>query len=143
MKDLDIIMGWNIGEGQTQAEELAQMEEQAEAEAEYNRTLEAEYNKACEEQQAFEKALEARIAELGRAILCAKCNDHIIADDGAICEICADTQDTVITELQARVAELEQELKNQVELHNEWLGTYRIKLDYIEELERKIKRLTT
>ena len=45
--------------------------------------------------------------------------------------------------LQARIAELEQELKNQVELHNEWLGTYRIKLDYIEELERKIKRLTT
>lgn len=42
-----------------------------------------------------------------------------------------------------RIAELEQELKNQVELHNEWLGTYRIKLDYIEELERKIKRLTT
>ena len=44
---------------------------------------------------------------------------------------------------EARIAELEQELKNQVELHNEWLGTYRIKLDYIEELERKIKRLTT
>ena len=42
-----------------------------------------------------------------------------------------------------RIAELEQELKNQVELHNEWLGTYRIKLDYIEELERKIKILTT
>ena len=48
-----------------------------------------------------------------------------------------------IASLEARVAELEQELKNQVELHNEWLGTYRIKLDYIEELERKIKRLTT
>ena len=64
MKDLDIIMGWNIGEGQTQAEELAQMEEQAEAEAEYNRTLEAEYNKACEEQQAFEEALEAENAKL-------------------------------------------------------------------------------
>lgn len=45
--------------------------------------------------------------------------------------------------LQARIAELEQELKNQVELHNEWLGTYRIKLDYIEELKRKIERLTT
>ena len=45
--------------------------------------------------------------------------------------------------LKARIAELEQELKNQVELHNEWLGTYRIKLDYIEELERKIERLTT
>lgn len=45
--------------------------------------------------------------------------------------------------LQARIAELEQELKNQVELHNEWLGTYRIKLDYIQELERKIERLTT
>jgi len=44
---------------------------------------------------------------------------------------------------EARIAELEQELKNQVELHNEWLGTYRIKLDYIEELERKIKILTT
>lgn len=68
MKDLDIIMGWNIGEGQTQAEELAQMEEQAEAEAEYNRTLEAEYNKACEEQQAFEEALEARVAELEAAL---------------------------------------------------------------------------
>ena len=48
-----------------------------------------------------------------------------------------------IASLEARIAELEQELKNQVELHNEWLGTYRIKLDYIEELERKIKRLTT
>ena len=48
-----------------------------------------------------------------------------------------------ITSLEARIEELEQELKNQVELHNGWLGTYRIKLDYIEELERKIKRLTT
>lgn len=53
------------------------------------------------------------------------------------------TQTTVVADLQARIAELEQELKNQVELHNEWLGTYRIKLDYIEELERKIERLTT
>lgn len=48
-----------------------------------------------------------------------------------------------IASLEARIEELEQELKNQVELHNGWLGTYRIKLDYIEELERKIKRLTT
>lgn len=46
-------------------------------------------------------------------------------------------------QLKARIEELKQELKNQVELHNGWLGTYRIKLDYIEELERKIKRLTT
>lgn len=44
---------------------------------------------------------------MDKPILCAKCNDHIIADDGAVCEICADTQDTIITELQARIAELE------------------------------------
>jgi hypothetical protein len=50
--------------------------------------------------------LEARIAELEKPILCAKCNDHIIADDGAVCEICADTMDTIITELQTRIAEL-------------------------------------
>ena len=48
-----------------------------------------------------------RIAELEKPILCAKCNGHIIADDGAVCEICADTMDTIITELQARIAELE------------------------------------
>ena len=52
-------------------------------------------------------------------------------------------KDEYIASLEASIAELEQELKNQVELHNEWLGTYRIKLNYIEELERKIKRLTT
>lgn len=51
--------------------------------------------------------MQARIAELERPILCAKCNDHIIADDGAVCEICADTMDTIITELQTRNAELE------------------------------------
>lgn len=50
--------------------------------------------------------MEARIAEMGKPILCAKCNDHMIADDGAICEICADTMDTIITELQTRIAEL-------------------------------------
>jgi len=52
----------------------------------------------------------ARIEELERPILCAKCNDHIIADDGAVCEICADTMDTIITELQARIEELDNEL---------------------------------
>ena len=50
---------------------------------------------------------EARLAEPETPTLCAKCNDHIIADDGAVCEICADTMDTIITELQARIAELE------------------------------------
>ncbi len=54
---------------------------------------------------------EARLAEPERPTLCAKCNDHIIADDGAVCEICADTMDTIITELQTRIAELEAELK--------------------------------
>lgn len=50
---------------------------------------------------------EARLAEPERPTLCAKCNDHIIADDGAVCEICAETMDTIITELQTRIAELE------------------------------------
>lgn len=45
--------------------------------------------------------------------------------------------------LRKQIENLESELKNQIELHDEWLGTYRIKLYYIEELERKIKRLTT
>ena len=52
-----------------------------------------------------------RLAEPETPTLCAKCNDHIIADDGAVCEICAETMDTIITELQARIAELEAELK--------------------------------
>jgi hypothetical protein len=52
------------------------------------------------------QAMTKRIAELEKPILCAKCNDHIIADDGAVCEICADTMDTIITELQTRIAEL-------------------------------------
>jgi len=48
-----------------------------------------------------------RLAEPETPTLCAKCNDHIIADDGAVCEICAETMDTIITELQTRIAELE------------------------------------
>ena len=47
------------------------------------------------------------LAEPETPTLCAKCNDHIIADDGAVCEICAETMDTIITELQTRIAELE------------------------------------
>ena len=34
-------------------------------------------------------------------ILCAKCSDHIVAgEQGAICEVCASTQESAITELQ-------------------------------------------
>lgn len=42
--------------------------------------------------------------------------------------------------LQSRIAELEQQLESQIELHETWLGTYRIKLDYIDELENKLRR---
>ena len=52
--------------------------------------------------------LEQRIAELEEPILCNKCNDHI-DDDGAICGVCASTQDTVINEQRERIAELEKE----------------------------------
>ena len=45
--------------------------------------------------------LEARIAELEEPILCHKCNDHIDGD-GAICGVCAKTQDSIIKELQAQ-----------------------------------------
>ena len=74
---------------------------------------------------------------------CSKCGDKINANKGHVCLTDKDRLVERVACLNARIAELEQELKNQVELHNEWLGTYRIKLDYIEELERKIKRLTT
>ena len=58
--------------------------------------------------------LEQRIAELEEPILCHKCNDHI-DDDGAICGVCASTQDTVINEQRERIAELESLLKAQEE----------------------------
>jgi len=59
--------------------------------------------------------------EQAKPILCAKCNDHIIADDGAICIICAATQDTIIAELQVRIAELEAERD---ECKNELIRVY-------------------
>lgn len=54
--------------------------------------------------------LEKRIAELEEPILCHKCNDHIDGD-GAICGVCASTQDIVNNEQRERIAELESENK--------------------------------
>ena len=48
---------------------------------------------------------EELIKELEEPILCHKCNDHIDGD-GAICGICASTQDTVINELETHIDEL-------------------------------------
>ena len=40
-------------------------------------------------------------------ILCAKCSDHITAgEQGAICEVCASTQESAITGLQGDIEEL-------------------------------------
>ncbi len=45
-----------------------------------------------------------------KLILCAKCNDHIVAgEQGAICEVCASTQESAITELQKENAELKKQ----------------------------------
>ena len=51
----------------------------------------------------IEDALRAEIAELkkDKPILCAECNDHILPDDEAICGVCADTKESIITELMA------------------------------------------
>lgn len=65
-----------------------------------------EYAVASWSTRPIEAALQARIAELSKPILCAKCNDHLIANDGAICEVCASTQESVIDELQGENAAL-------------------------------------
>lgn len=46
-----------------------------------------------------------------KPILCSKCNDHLIANDGAICEVCAATLESIISELQKENAELNGILK--------------------------------
>ena len=67
----------------------------------------------------LESALQARIAELEKPILCAKCNDHIeVGEQGAICEVCASTQESAITELQEEVAELRKNAVEWEEIHS-------------------------
>jgi len=56
--------------------------------------------------ESFDLA-QTEIAKLKQPIICAKCNDHIVANDGAICEVCAYTQESAITELQGDIEELE------------------------------------
>ena len=51
-----------------------------------------------EQLQARIAELEAEVGKLKRPIICSKCNDHIVSNDGAICGTCAETNEIIIQE---------------------------------------------
>lgn len=94
-------------------------------------------------------------------LYCTECSRELTLLQDDICGFCAEKLQSRIAELeaevanlndwltawkesltiaQAEIAKLEKQLKSQIELHETWHVTYRIKLDYIDELENKLKR---
>lgn len=82
--------------------------------------------------RSLNEALRQREVRLKQPILCHKCNDHILSNDGAICEVCASTQESVISELQSENETLRSDNQHLVSQVNE-VGKK------LEELNDKLK----
>lgn len=61
---------------------------------------------ACYEYKKLVELYEENIRRMVTPILCCQCNDHLVHNDGAICEMCAQTLRSDLESCQARNAEL-------------------------------------